>query len=147
MKTISELLTGREIVALLGSATALEAARSMHDNRVGGVLVVDGDRRPAGIFTERDLATRVVAPGLDPAKTAIEEVMTRGLFTASPEDRLHGVAREMQSRHIRHLPVVEDGVVVGLLSLRDLLREILAIKDGEVRALTDYIQGPTEPGS
>ena len=116
----------------------------MLEAHIGAILIVDSKGGPLGVFTERDLMTRVVVPEREPKGVQIKEVMTRELFTVSPERRINEVAREMQERHIRHLPVVEDGVVIGMLSLRDLLREHLAEKRHEVRALTAYIQGEGE---
>ena len=142
MKTIRDLLTDREVISLDGGTSALDAARAMAEHRVGALLVTDADGAAAGIFTERDLMIRLVVKGLDATATPVEDLMTRDMFTASPNERVNQVAQEMQNRHIRHLPVVEDGVVVGLLSLRDLLREHLAIATGEVEALTAYIQSP-----
>ena len=142
MKSIRELLTDREVISLSGETSALDAARAMTEHRVGALLITDADGAAAGIFTERDLMTRLLVKGLDAAKTPVSDLMTRDMFTASPNERVNQVAQEMQKRHIRHLPVVEGGQVVGLLSLRDLLREHLAIATGEVEALTAYIQSP-----
>lgn len=144
MKSIRSLLTERALLSMTGEESALEAARAMHRAHVGCVLVVDDGGAPLGIFTERDLMTRVVVPGVDPEKVRIADVMSEELFIAGPEERLNDVAQQMQSLHIRHLPVVEDGKVIGILSLRDLLRKHLAVKRHEVQALTAYIQGESE---
>ena len=140
MKHIGELLSGRPALVLPGSATALDAARSLTEENVGAVLVQAEDGR-CGMFTERDLMRRVVTPGLDPARTLLRDVMSADLWAVSPTDRVNEVARELQRRHIRHAPVMEDGKLIGVLSLRDLLRAHLEVKRGEVRALTDYSQG------
>ncbi len=145
MRTLNELLTGREIVALPRTATAMTAARLMHQHHVGAILVVDDSGSPVGIFTERDLMKRVVVGGLVAADVAIELHMTTELFVARVDDKVTEMATAMQERHIRHLPVVDqDNKVVGLLGLRDLLRELLRSKADEVAALTDYIQQPLE---
>ncbi len=144
MKSVGELLVGRKPVSMTRSATALEAARLMEKEHVGSLLVLSPEGNLEGCFTERDLMTRVVGAGKDPAATPLADVMTRELFTAAPEERVNQVAREMQARHIRHLPVLEDGKVLGMLSLRDLLREHLEAKRHEVQALTAYIQGEGE---
>jgi CBS domain-containing protein len=140
MKLISELLEGRPRVTLPPHSTVLAAARVMTDYQVGAVLVVDEEGRALGIFTERDLMTRVTVAGLDPSRTLIERVMTREMFHGTPERHLVETAREMQSRHIRHLPVLGNGRFLGMLSLRDLLRELLSDKTREVEELTAYIQ-------
>ncbi len=141
MKTIAEILTGREVLTLPGDASALDAAKAMREHNVGAVLVRTAPDAPLGIFTERDLMKRVVVPGLNPGEADLAGLMTREIFWTTPERKVNDMAREMQERHIRHLPVVENGRVMGLLSLRDLLRALVKDVQGEVRALTDYIQG------
>jgi len=142
MKLLREIVTGRPVVALRAETSALDASRAMRDNHVGAVLVTDHRGAAVGIFTERDLMVRLVVPGRDPSRTPIGDLMTRDLYMATPEDRVSAAAQEMQDRHIRHLPVVEGERVIGLLSLRDLLREHLAVATSEVQALTAYIQHP-----
>ena len=144
MKSIREILTGNPVTALPSTATALEAARTMVEAKVGALLVLDPRRAPLGIFTERDLMMRVVVARRDPAAVSLQEVMTRNLFVSSPEERVTEVAHAMQERHIRHLPVVEDGRVIGMLSLRDLLRAHLTEEHEEVEVLRAYIQGESE---
>jgi signal-transduction protein with cAMP-binding, CBS, and nucleotidyltransferase domain len=144
MKTIREVLTGKPLIALPGSATVMEAALRMDKARIGAMLIVSDDGGAAGIFTERDLMVRVIVAGKDPHKVTLDEVMTTELFTVTPERHINEVWREMQARHIRHLPVLEDDKVVGMLSLRDLLHEHLDVKRHEVQALTAYIQGEGE---
>jgi len=153
MKHIQDLLTGRKVLSLEEKASAMDAAQSMAKNKVGAILVVNATGQAVGIFTERDLMTRVVVEGRDPATTPLHTVMTTNLFRAGPEERVSAVAKAMQDRHIRHLPVVsgfkdgegsKENVVLGMLSLRDLLREHLDAKVHEVEALTSYIQGDTD---
>jgi len=141
MKSIRELLTGAKPISVAASSNVLEAAELMKKSRVGALLISDAKTGSLGVFSERDLMTRVVVPRLDPEKTSVRSVMTSNVFTASPEGRVNDLAMEMQERHIRHLPIVEDGVVVAMLSLRDLLRAHLQVKRREVRELTSYIQG------
>lgn len=141
MPRIEGLLTGRKLVTLPGSSTVLEAVSLMTENVVGCVLVTNDQHGPVGIFTERDLMTRVVAKGQDPATTPLEAVMTKDLFTAEKTCRVADMRRELQSRHIRHLPVVEGDTPIAMLSLRDLLAADLEATKFEKRAMTEYIQG------
>jgi len=141
MATIDKLLTGRPALTLPKSATVLEAARAMQRDHVGCVLVVDGDGAPCGIFTERDLMIRIVCEEKDPASVTLEDVMTVDMFTAPASKSISEVRATLQARHIRHVPVIADGKVLGVLSLRDLLRHDLAERANEVQQLTDYIQG------
>ena len=145
MKPISEILAGHPVHCLPASATVLAAAREMSDKHIGAILVLDESRRLVGIFTERDLMLRVIVAGRAPESVRLAEVMTRELYTAGPDDRVSLVAQELQDRHIRHVPVLKDGRIVGILSLRDLLRAHLSVKEQEVQRLTAYIQG-NEPG-
>ena len=141
MKSIREILTGQKPVTISPTINVIEAAKLMKEARVGALLVKDDETGALGVFSERDLMTRVVVPGLDPEQTTVRSVMTSEIFSASPDRRINDVAVEMQDRHIRHLPVIEDGVVVAMLSLRDLLRAHIAIKRSEVQELKSYIQG------
>lgn len=141
MPTIQKLLTGRAPITMRGDATVLRAAETMSQDRVGAVVVVDDDGQPVGIFTERDLMVRVVVPRRDPATLRLEEVMTRELFTVAPGRATAEVRQQLQSRHIRHIPVVEEGRLIEVLSLRDVLRHDLEACSREVQHLTDYIQG------
>ena len=144
IETIDKLLTGRKVVTVEESVSALVAARTMTEEHVGAILVVAPDGAPLGIFTERDLMARVVVPGLDPAATPMGDVMTRDMLTVAPNRTIDAVCRYLQERHIRHVPIIDGGKVLGLLSLRDLLRHDLAALTDEVEHLTEYIQGPGE---
>ena len=146
MSTLDKLLSGRALSTLPQSASALDAARAMAAERIGSMLVIDDGRRPVGIFTERDLMTRVIVAGLDPARTRIEVVMTRELLLGRLDDSIDAAMREMQRRHVRHLPIVgHDGCVIAMLSLRDLLHFGLSEREHEVEALHEYIAGPDLP--
>jgi len=140
MKQLRDLLAGRPRVTLPPAASALEAARAMTDHQVGAVLVCSPDDRPLGIFTERDLMARVIVPGIDPRKVSLERVMTREMLSGRPEHSLTEMAFQMQSHHVRHLPVIDQGRFVGMLSLRDILRELLSSTRAELREITAYIQ-------
>lgn len=146
MKPIRELITGRSVLTLLASATALDAARAMTTNAVGCVMIANKEGGAEGIFTERDLMTRVTVLGKDPNRVRLEEVMTRDLYSVDPSTRLTEARVEMRKRHIRHLPIVEDGKLIAVLSLRDLLRADLEDQAKDLEAMTAYIQGDAEGG-
>ena len=141
MAIVGQLIPNRELVTLSPRDTVIDAARSMATHGVGAILIAESDNKPLGIFTERDLATRVVVPGKDPKTTTLDSVMTKDLFTTHPGQKASTVLGEMQTRHIRHVPVVHEGHAVGMLSLRDLLRARLAETKEQVSAITAYIQG------
>jgi len=148
MHPVGELLPEDEPLILPPITTVLEACVRMREARVGAVLVSEGDGALMGVFTERDLMTRVVAAERDPSRTQLAEVMTRDLYTTRPDVPTSQVRRELRRRHIRHAPVLdEQNRVIAMLSLRDLLRADLNDKKQEVKAITEYIQGGFQANS
>jgi CBS domain-containing protein len=121
----------QQLLALPASATAREAARQMCARKVGAVLVTE-DGTLQGIFTERDLMHRVVAAGRDPAATTLAEVMTPDPDTVDAEDRAIDALALMSERGYRHLPVLENGRLVGIVSRRDFLGEEIVIVEEEL---------------
>jgi CBS domain-containing protein len=119
--------------------TVYDAARYMSERVIGAVPVTDRGRL-VGMFTERDLMTRVVVPRRDPVVVRVREVMTREITVASPDDLRMEATAKMRRRHCRHLPVVENGRLVGVISQGDLLAEDAEERLAEVRMLTEYVQ-------
>jgi len=138
MQTIRHLLENKTVWAVEADMSALEAARYMSERVIGAVPVLDRGRL-TGIFTERDLMTRAVVPGKDPARTSVREVMTREVMIAAPDDLRSDCVARMQNRHCRHLPIVEGGTLLGTISLRDLLAEDIEERVEEVKLLTEYV--------
>lgn len=114
---ISEIMTKAAVTDSVDDTLA-EAAGRMWEQQTGSLLVMDGERL-LGIVTERDLL-RVVAQGQDPAKVTLKDVMRTDVITIGPTTRLKEAAKVMATKWIRHLPVVEEGKVVGIVSQRDL---------------------------
>jgi len=113
-------IVDQQKIELLSPATSVrDAAKNMAERHIGAVLIGDAGRLQ-GIFTERDLLIRVVARGLDPDATRLREVMTSDPDTVGPDDLASLALERMRTSGYRHVPVVEDGVVVGIVSLRDL---------------------------
>jgi len=110
------------LVVLNPNDTVLEAARAIEANRIGAVAV-QKDRRLVGIATDRDLTVRALGRGLDPSSTTISEVMTPSPLTLSPRDSVDDAIRLMKERNIRRIPLVEDGRIVGMVTLDDLILE------------------------
>src|SRR5262245_37065225 len=127
-KIIPEVCDDHYRVQLPSSATVREAAQKMRNRHVGAVLVVSGERLE-GIFTERDVVNRVVAEGLDPDGTTLATVMTTNPDTIAPTDTAITALRRMQDGGYRHLPVVDRGHLVGIVSRRDF--------DGDEKARLD----------
>jgi CBS domain-containing protein len=121
MNRVADLMAG-DLLTVEGDAPLTDAVRSMDDRRVGAVLVLEGERL-VGVFTERDVL-RAVAHGLTPEAT-VGEWMTRGPETIEPDETAEHAAVLMIHGGFRHLPVVDAGKVVGILSIRDLMRSVL----------------------
>ena len=116
---IPDVVKDQELMVLPPSATVKDAARVMAERRIGAVMIVKR-RQLLGIFTERDMITRVVAPGLDPDKTVLEDVMTAKPDTLKPGDSPRAALDLMAKKGYRHLPVVDRGAIVAIVSVRDL---------------------------
>jgi len=145
MTTVGTLVAGREVYHLRVEHTVREAARYMSDRRVGAVAVLEGDRL-AGVLSERDIMSRVVARGLDPDAVKVGEVMTRELVVADASESNEDGVRKMKQAGCRHLPVIQGDRFLGMVSLRDLLQVDLSEKDEEIRLLNAYIHY-VPPGS
>ncbi len=113
-------LIKRQVIHLAPSASVREAVQLMSENHIGAMLVMDGERL-AGIFTERDALNRVLAEGRDPDSTPLSEVMTRDLVTLGPQAEATLALHVMSEVGLRHLPVVENDKVYGMVSLRDFV--------------------------
>ena len=138
MKPIGPLVAGRDVVVVDMAASVTQAARIMSDNQIGAVPVVDGER-VAGIFTERDVMSRVVAAGVNPTDTPVSAVMSTSLVVADVRDSHDVCLRRMQQARVRHLLVLDNGRLAGVLSLRDLLALELDEKDEAVTLLNAYV--------
>jgi CBS domain-containing protein len=119
-KIIPDIVSYQDIFALASNATVLDAARGMAERNIHAVLVTD-DGNLTGIFTGTDLIKKVVAVGSDPNLTALSDVMTRNPQTVSPGFNAIEALHRMHDGRFRHLPVVDNGKLVGIVSRRDFL--------------------------
>lgn len=120
MKQIGELIEGQILTVIEPTLSVRAAAQRMAERSIGAVAVVEGGAL-AGIFTERDIMARVVARGLNPDDIEVGSVMTRDLVVAGPAERVDSALQKMHAIGSRHLPVIDDGKLVGMISIRDLL--------------------------
>ncbi len=120
--------------------TVAAAVEVINGNKVGSVLVMDGQRL-VGIFTERDVLRRVVGARRDPEKTKVVDVMTRELAVMKPGSTVEDAMTVISEKRIRHLPVVEEGRVVGVISQGDLNHWLIRNREVEVNQLVEYITG------
>ncbi|HYU18385.1 MAG TPA: CBS domain-containing protein [Chloroflexota bacterium] len=138
MKKLRNIMREGFLVTVRRTATVSEACRAMADRNVGIVAVLEGDRL-AGLFSERDVVRRVVDKGLDPARTAVQDVMTTDLIVANADDDYQSAMAKMDKANIRHLPVVSEGRLRSMISIRDLMRVELRDKHEELRYLHEYL--------
>ena len=128
MRPIRQVIGNRPLIKIGPDATVLEAARLMDAGDTASVVIMEDDRL-VGIFTERDLLRRVVISGLQPGQTRVSEVMTPSPATVDIEQRVVHAMHIMNENGFRHVPVVEDGRVVGVISMRDAMgREVAAFE-------------------
>jgi CBS domain-containing protein len=120
--------------------TVSQAAQEMNRRKVGSVLVMEGGQL-LGIFTERDVLWRVVAAGLDPKTTPLSQVMTRHPITVGPDTPIQSVMDVFTEKRFRHLPVVDDGRLLGVISIGDVLRWAADVHRQEAEQLKQYITG------
>jgi CBS domain-containing protein len=120
-RLIKKIIEGQEVVTSTADTTVGDAARLMRENHIGAVLVVENSGKLAGIFTERDALFRVVAEGRDLKATRLADVMTRNPQTVKPDQPFSVALQMMYGGKFRHVPVVEDGRPVGIISARDAL--------------------------
>jgi CBS domain-containing protein len=143
MKTVAQLLQSKPhgVIAISPGAAVLDAVKLLAENGVGSVLVMEGNRL-LGIVSERDYARKLILMGKSSANTLVSEVMTQEVFVVTPAHTNVDCMVLMNEKRIRHLPVIENDQVVGVLSIRDLLKDMIAEQQNAIDQLTDY----TDPG-
>ncbi|MBM3538465.1 MAG: CBS domain-containing protein [Alphaproteobacteria bacterium] len=139
-RIIPDVIGKQELVLVSGETTVRDAAKLMASRRIGAVMIGEGQTL-LGIFTERDLMTKVVAVGRDPDKVRLSEVMTGRPDTIKPEETAGDALQRMQRGGYRHLPVVENGRLVGMVSVRDIYAALLGEVEDELHDREAFIQG------
>lgn len=142
MKLVKHLLdnNGRHIVSVPPDTTVLDAITIMADKTIGSLIIMDNDEL-LGIVTERDYARKVIIKGRSSRTTLVSEIMTTGVYTTSSSESVNSCMELMTEKRIRHLPVVEDGRVVGMVSIGDLVKAIISDQKEEIEQLGHYISG------
>jgi len=142
MVTVADLLKikGADIYCTTTSATVQEVLLLMDKKDVGALPVLDG-KKLSGIFSERDFARLLAKEGCFPMDTPIQDVMTKKLFTVAPTTRIEECMRLMTEKHIRHLPVLENDKMVGLISIGDVVKAIISSQKDFIDQLEGYISG------
>ena len=142
MKLVQHLLDskGRDIISVTADASVLDAIKIMADKAVGSLLVMQGDELQ-GIVTERDYARKVIIKGRSSESTQVAEIMTSDVITTSSSESVKDCMGLMTERRIRHLPVVEDNKIIGMISIGDLVQAIISDQQEEIEQLEQYIIG------
>ena len=122
-------------------ASVFDAIKLMADKSIGSLVVMDDDEKLLGIVTERDYARKVIVKGRSSRETRVEEIMTAEVMTAASDHRVDQCMELMTDLKIRHLPVVEDDQVLGMISIGDLVQAIIADQKEEIKHLEHYISG------
>ncbi len=132
------LRKGGGVYSVHPQATVLEALRKLAEHDIGALLVLEGERL-LGIFSERDYARKLVLLGRFSKDTLVEEVMTREVITVAPETTLQEAMRLMTEHQVRHLPVLEESRVVGVVSIGDAVKAIITEQEVLIEELSRYV--------
>jgi CBS domain-containing protein len=135
MRQIGEIIEGHPLFHVPSTSTVRDVARTMSDRNIGAIAVLDSGKL-VGIFSERDVLTRIVAEGRNPDDTRVDSVMTKDIIVASPGDDINDALQKMHECNCRHLPVVQGGNLVGMISIRDLLK----VDDDANRATATFLR-------
>jgi CBS domain-containing protein len=142
MRSIRDILKekGVDIWTIGPNATVFQALELMAEKNIGAVLVMENDEM-AGIFSERDYARKVVLKGKSSRETKVREVMTANVMFVRPDKSVEECMALMTGKHIRHLPVLEGGRLIGLVSIGDIVKAVIAEQGFMIEQLTSYITG------
>jgi CBS domain-containing protein len=141
MKPVSQLLQkrGTTLWHVRPRDTVFSALELLAKYEIGALVVMDGAQL-VGIVSERDYTRKVALQGRNSKETTVSEIMTRDVFTVTPATGTHECMALMSERKFRHLPVVEDGTVLGMISIRDIMDDIIADHENTIAQLETYIQ-------
>ncbi len=142
MKLVKHLLDskGRHIISVAPDTSVLDAIKIMADKAIGSLVVMD-DNEIRGIMSERDYARKVIIKGRSSESTQVSEIMTAEVVTTSSAQTVNDCMELMTEKRIRHLPVVEDNRVIGMISIGDLVQAIISDQKEEIEQLEHYISG------
>lgn len=144
MITVRDILhnKGRDVLSIAPDATVYEALKIMADRNVGALVVLDRES-VQGIMSERDYARKVILHGKSSREIQVKEIMTTKVYYVRPDQDIHECMEEMTDKHVRHLPVLEDGRLVGIISIGDVVKAIIADQESTIKLLENYITGGT----
>ena len=143
MKTVADILRAKQsqgVFTITPNVTVLDALKVMAEKNVGALPVTE-DGKLVGIISERDYARKGVLQGRSSIGTAVREIMTRAVITVTPRESIRECMSLMTDRHLRHLPVIDNDQLIGLLSIGDIVKETIVEQDGLILQLEQYIRG------
>ena len=142
MKTLQQLLNSKkhkEVISIAPHRPVFDALVILAEYKIGALVVLQGEQL-VGIFSERDYAREVILKGKSSKTTQISEVMTDKVLTAKPSDTVEQARSTMSDKRIRHLPIVDNDKVIGMLSIGDLVKETIAYQKDLIKQLESYIK-------
>ena len=142
MKTIKQLLEnkGSKILSIDPNSSVFDAIKSMANHHIGSLIVMQNGRL-VGIITERDYSRNVVLKGKSSVNTAVKDIMTKNVLCTKPEQTVEEAMALMTDKRVRHLPVIENGDVLGIISIGDLVKTIISEQKHIIEQLEHYING------
>jgi CBS domain-containing protein len=132
---------GADVVTMAADALIADAVRTLNERRIGAIVVISARGNIEGVLSERDLVSGLAERSADLLGARISDLMTRHVFTCTPETSIEELMRQMTRRRIRHLPVVRDGQLCGIVSIGDVVKHRLMELETEATTLRDYIGG------
>ena len=142
MKTAAQLIAdkkNKEVISIAPNRPVIDALIILAEYKIGALVVMNQDKM-VGIFSERDYAREVVLKGKSSKITTIEEVMTKNVLVGQGKDTFEKVMSVMTEHHIRHLPIMENNKLIGMLSLGDVAKEIIIYQQGLIKELESYVK-------
>jgi CBS domain-containing protein len=142
MFVVKDLLyeKGDDVWSITPEVTVREALEMMAEKRIGALLVMEADQ-PVGVFSERDLARRIIRVKESPLDQPVNRIMTSPVITVEPLQSIEECMGLMTDKHVRHLPVVERGRVIGIISIGDVVAAMIRSREKTIRKLENYIAG------
>lgn len=139
MKTIKDLISSRELKFVKSGSKIIDIVKYMSERNIGLVPVLEEDGKLIGVFSERDLVRRVISKGLDLEKTIVNEVMSTNLTFAEINESYEACLKKMKDANIRHILIIENGKLVGIVSVRDILEIDIVVQKETIEVLHKYI--------
>lgn len=138
--TVNQILStkGKEVYSILSTNTVYEALTVMSEKNIGAILIIE-DTILKGILSERDYARKIVLKSKSSKKAFVHEIMETDLVTVKPSDNLESCMELMNSKRVRHLPVLENNIVIGIISISDVVKAIMEMQKDTIEHLNSYI--------